>query len=90
MSTKVVLFGIDGATYTVLDDLVRRGVMPYLGSFMERGVRASLMSTIPHLTPPAWTTLVTGRSPGVHGITNFLQYESPESPYVGSRSAVVS
>ncbi len=82
MSTKVVLFGLDGATYTVLDDLVRRGVMPYLGSFMERGVRASLMSTIPHLTPPAWTTLVTGRSPGVHGVTNFLQYQSQDSPYV--------
>ena len=34
---RVVIFGLDGATYTVLDDLVRRGVMPYLGQFMALG-----------------------------------------------------
>ena len=82
MSGRVLLFGLDGATFTVLDDLVKRGVMPYLGRFMAEGARGPLMSTIPPLTPPAWITLVTGRSPGVHGITNFLQYESDDSRYV--------
>ncbi len=81
MSESVLIFGLDGATYTVLGDLVRRGVMPYLGEFMSAGARGSLMSTIPPLTPPAWTTLVTGRSPGAHGIFNFLQFDSAESPY---------
>ncbi len=82
MSGRVVLFGLDGATYTVLDDLVQRGVMPFLGEFMGGGARGLLRSTIPPLTPPAWITLVTGRSPGAHGIFNFLQYESPSSPYL--------
>ncbi|MCH7839051.1 MAG: alkaline phosphatase family protein [Planctomycetes bacterium] len=82
MSGPVILFGLDGATYTVLDDLVGRGVMPYLGRFMASGARAVLHSTVPPLTPPAWTTLVTGRSPGHHGITNFLQYESSDTRYV--------
>jgi predicted AlkP superfamily phosphohydrolase/phosphomutase len=82
MSPRVVLFGLDGATYTVLDDLVKRGVMPYLGEFMAESARGLLQSTVPPLTPPAWTTLVTGRSPGVHGIFNFLQYESATSPYL--------
>ncbi len=82
MSVRVLLFGLDGATYTVLDDLVRRGVMPFLGRFMQEGARGTLRSTVPPLTPPAWTTLVTGRSPGHHGITNFLQFESPESRFI--------
>ncbi len=82
MSGPVILFGLDGATYKVLDDLVARGVMPYLGRFVASGVREPLMSTVPPLTPPAWTTLVTGRSPGYHGITNFLQYESDDSRYL--------
>lgn len=76
---KVILFGLDGATYTVLDDLVARGVMPYLGQFAREGVRGPLMSNVPPLTPPAWTSLVTGRTPGHHGVTGFFQYESPES-----------
>jgi hypothetical protein len=34
--SKVILFGLDGATYTVLDDLVARGMMPTLAEFMRR------------------------------------------------------
>jgi predicted AlkP superfamily phosphohydrolase/phosphomutase len=82
MSAPTILFGLDGATYTVLDDLVRRGVMPCLGRFMHSGARRVLHSTVPPLTPPAWTSMITGRSPGHHGITNFLQYESPDSRYI--------
>lgn len=82
MPQQVVIFGLDGATYTVLDDLMRRGLMPNFERFSREGVRASLRSTVPPLTPPAWTTLVTGRSPGAHGIFNFLQFESDNSPYL--------
>lgn len=82
MSGRVILFGLDGATYTILDDLVNRGVMPFLGRFMASGARGNLMSTIPPLTPPAWTTMITGRSPGYHGISDFLQYEGDESRYI--------
>lgn len=79
---RVLIFGLDGATFTVIDDLVKRGVMPYFGEVMQRGARGDLMSIIPPLTPPAWTTLVTGRSPGNHGIFNFLQYDSPTSNFI--------
>lgn len=82
MNGRVVLFGLDGATYTVLDDLANRGVMPFLAQFMASGVRGTLLSTTPPLTPPAWTTMITGRTPGHHGITDFLQYETNESRYV--------
>src|SRR5262249_34319042 len=34
-----------------------------------------LASVIPPLTPPAWTSLMTGRSPGNHGIFDFLRFE---------------
>lgn len=82
MSAPTILFGLDGATYTLLDDLFARGVMPYMKKFMETGVRATMMSTTPPLTPPAWSTLVTGRTPGHHGITGFFQYDSPEGESV--------
>ena len=76
---RVVIFGLDGATYTVLDDLVRRSVMPYMGQFMASGARAPLASTVPPLTPIAWTNLVTGRTPGHHGITGFFQHDGGDS-----------
>ena len=85
--TRTVIFGLDGATYTVLDDLVRRGVMPFLGRFRAEGARGILESVTPPLTPPAWTTLVTGRSPGHHGVTGFFQYSSATSDSLEIASA---
>src|SRR5215471_12712600 len=79
MTVQVMLIGLDGATFSVLDPLMQDGVMPFLQSFVATGVRADLRSVIPALTPPAWTSLVTGRSPGHHGIFDFFCKESPAS-----------
>ena len=53
---RTVLIGLDGATFTVLDPLMDEGVMPFLKSFVAKGVRAHLLSTPNPLTPPAWTS----------------------------------
>jgi predicted AlkP superfamily phosphohydrolase/phosphomutase len=73
VANKVLMIGLDGATFTLLDPLIEQGVMPYLGSLLGRSVRAELMSTRNPLTPPAWTTMITGRSPEAHGIYDFMR-----------------
>ncbi len=78
---KTLLIGLDGATFTVLDPLMDRGVMPFLGSLAARGVRAPLRTIMPPLTPPAWTSLMTGKRPGQHGVFDFFQKEKPDSEY---------
>ncbi|MDX2181997.1 MAG: alkaline phosphatase family protein [Bryobacteraceae bacterium] len=86
--SQCLIFGLDGATFTILDGLMETGVMPNLKRFAEEGAHGKLMSVKPPLTPPAWTTLVTGRTPGHHGVCGFFQYNSPESSsiqIVGSR-----
>ncbi|MCB0242660.1 MAG: alkaline phosphatase family protein [Anaerolineae bacterium] len=79
MTKKTILVGLDGATFTLLDPFMQQGVMPFLKSFVEQGVRADLRSVTPPLTPPAWTTVLTGRSPGHHGIFDFFQADGPGS-----------
>src|SRR5215470_18799967 len=73
--TKTLLIGLDGATFSILDPLMENGVMPFLKRVINRGVRGTLVSTIPHVSPVAWTTLMTGRSPGNHGIFDFIRAE---------------
>lgn len=75
MSARVLLIGLDGATFSILDPLMQEGVMPSLKRLLARGTRSELSSVIPALTPPAWTSLMTGRSPGNHGIFDFLRFE---------------
>src|SRR5687767_9742833 len=82
LPTKAVLIGLDGATFTILDPLMAKGVMPFLRDFIARGVRAPLRSVIPALTPPAWTSLMTGKRPGEHGVFDFFQKDRGDSHYL--------
>ena len=80
MKRDVLLIGLDGATFDILDPLMSEGAMPVLRDLIGSGVRATLRSTVPALTPPAWTSLVTGRGPGAHGIFDFFRKDDESSP----------
>jgi predicted AlkP superfamily phosphohydrolase/phosphomutase len=85
---RVILFGIDGATFDLLLPWTKEGIMPNLGRALERGSWGDLASTIPPTTPPAWSTCVTGKNPGKHGIYDFREsfHLHPGRPLVSSRS----
>jgi predicted AlkP superfamily phosphohydrolase/phosphomutase len=71
--SRTVLIGLDGATFTVLNALFQAGEMPFLQQFMQRGTHAELASTVHPLTPAAWTSMITGRTPGNHGVFDFIR-----------------
>jgi predicted AlkP superfamily phosphohydrolase/phosphomutase len=69
---KVLLLGLDGVTYSVLDPAFKAGHMPALRSLLGGGASGILTSTIPPYTPPGWTSIFTGVNPGRHGIFGFM------------------
>jgi predicted AlkP superfamily phosphohydrolase/phosphomutase len=68
---KVLLLGLDGVTYSVLDPAFEAGHMPNLNALLKRGASGVLTSTVPPYTPPGWTSIFTGVNPGRHGIFGF-------------------
>lgn len=68
---KVLLLGLDGATYSVLDPAFEAGHMPNFKALLQRGAQGKLTSTVPPYTPPGWTSIFTGVNPGKHGIFGF-------------------
>ncbi|HEY0584133.1 MAG TPA: alkaline phosphatase family protein, partial [Chloroflexota bacterium] len=78
---RTLLIGLDGATFSILDPLMERGSMPFLRDFVRAGVRATLRTVMPPLTPPGWTSLMTGQRPGQHGVFDFFQKQAPDSEY---------
>jgi predicted AlkP superfamily phosphohydrolase/phosphomutase len=71
---KVFVLGLDGATWDILDPLVRAGELPHLARLIERGASGTLHSVFPPLSPVAWTGVMTGKNSGKHGIFEFLEY----------------
>lgn len=70
---KVLIIGLDGATWNVLRPLMRKGILPTIKKLAENGVTADLESTIPPVTGAAWPAIATGRGPGKTGIVDHLK-----------------
>lgn len=70
---KLLIVGIDGATFDLVRPWVEEGHLPNLGRLMSEGVHADLASTLPPVTSPAWPTFMTGCNPGKHGVFDFIQ-----------------
>jgi predicted AlkP superfamily phosphohydrolase/phosphomutase len=76
---RVVLFGIDGLAFRVLDLYIERGLLPNFQRVRAGGAHGILRSTVPPMTPPAWMSISTGLSPSKHGVYDFWDYERTES-----------
>lgn len=71
---KVLVIGLDGASWDCLAPLLDEGYMPNLRSLIERGSSGVLRSVVPPVTAPAWASFQTGKFPSKHGIVDFFTY----------------
>jgi predicted AlkP superfamily phosphohydrolase/phosphomutase len=75
MPNKVVIIGLDGATFRTLQPWMDGGHLPALQDMIEHGVSGNLTSIVPPVTTPAWNSFMTGKNPGKHGIYYFTTKE---------------
>jgi predicted AlkP superfamily phosphohydrolase/phosphomutase len=73
---RLVVLGLDGATWSVLDPMRARGLMPNLDAFLAGAASGTLRSIIPPVTTAAWTTVVTGCGPARHGVFDHRYYDA--------------
>ena len=71
--TRVLVIGIDGATFDLIHPWSQQGDLPNLARLMREGSQGPLESTIPPVTSPAWPTFATGKNPGKHGVFDFIR-----------------
>ncbi len=71
-AVPIVLVGVDGMTFDLVDPLVAQGKLPTLAGMLAGGARAELVSERPMRSPALWTTVATGQPRSVHGIYDFV------------------
>jgi predicted AlkP superfamily phosphohydrolase/phosphomutase len=70
---SVLILGLDGATFDLMLPWIEQGDLPCLGELVRRGARSRLCSTVPPITPCAWSSLMTGKDPDQHGLFDFVE-----------------
>lgn len=78
---SVLVVGLDGANWAILDPLIDAGYLPTIGALVHDGARAEMDCVasdpvLPCFCPPSWTSIATGRPLADHHIYNF---EMPSS-----------
>ncbi|HID06171.1 MAG TPA: hypothetical protein EYP10_03385 [Armatimonadetes bacterium] len=73
---RLVLIGLDAPTVEDILRYTHSGDMPAMAKLIQNGTFADMcLVPFPTITPPNWTTIVTGAWPGTHGITCFNVYD---------------
>ncbi|HID91173.1 TPA: hypothetical protein EYP44_04355 [Candidatus Bathyarchaeota archaeon] len=66
---RALILGFDGASPRLIDEWI--DVLPTFRRFKEEGIFGQTIPPLPAQTPVAWTTFMTGKNPGNHGIFSF-------------------
>ncbi len=88
-ASKVVIISLDGATFDILNPLMQQGRMPNLQKLVNGGIAARLSSVVPPVTPPAWTSFMTGKHPSKHGIFGFMHFDPKQYKWTPNNSRYV-
>lgn len=78
LARKLVVIGLDGADWRVLQPEIDAGRLPVLAKLQVEGSSGYLNSTIRPESSVAWSTFATGVNPGKHGVFGFVRHQ-PES-----------
>jgi predicted AlkP superfamily phosphohydrolase/phosphomutase len=68
---KVVLIGLDGGTWQVLEPFMAEGLLPNISSLYDSGATANLITHGRRLSPAVWTGIATGYRHARHGIVGW-------------------
>ena len=68
---RACVVGLDGVPHSLLCDMMERGVMPNTQRIVEGGVLRDMTVTLPEISSVSWSTFMTGKNPGEHGIFGF-------------------
>lgn len=84
---KIAVIGLDGVSWKIMDSIINEDYFNVISEVLDNSLKADLISTLPPITPPAWTSIATGVNPGKHGIYSFYNIDKLKE---GFRSIIVS
>ncbi len=69
---RVVVLGLDGLSPSIVKKMMGQGKLPNFAKLQEMGIFKPLGTTVPAISPVAWSSFQTGVNPARHNIFDFL------------------
>ena len=69
---RVIIVGLDGMDPGLAAKYLKEGKLPNLSKLMKIGTFKELQTTLPAMSPVAWSSFITGVDPSRHNIFDFL------------------
>jgi predicted AlkP superfamily phosphohydrolase/phosphomutase len=82
---KLLVIGIDQAIPYLLHRFLKEGILPNIQQFANNGIIGEAYSSAPCDTPTNWTTIATGATTAVHGVTSFYMHLPGEALDLGMK-----
>ncbi len=70
---QLVVLALDGVPFSLLNWLLKKGVMPHLQQLVQKANFQQILSVHPPISSVAWAAFLTGAGPAQSGITGFLE-----------------
>jgi predicted AlkP superfamily phosphohydrolase/phosphomutase len=83
---KFVVLGLDGMDPGLAEKFLGEGKLPNLARLRKEGCFKRLATTVPSMSPVAWSSFQTGANPGKHNIFDFLTRD--KQSYIPKLSSV--
>ena len=69
---RLIVIGLDGMDPVLVDKYMAKRKLPHLAKLADKGSYHKLETTIPSISPVAWSSFMTGCHPAKHNIFDFL------------------
>ena len=85
---SVIVLGFDGMDWDLSQRMIAEGKLPNFERLMSQGTASPLGTSVPPLSPVAWSNFITGMDSGGHGIFDFI-HRHPDTmiPYLSTSEA---
>lgn len=82
---RVIVLGFDGMDYQLTQKFIAEGKLPNFARLAAQGSFQPLGTSVPPLSPVAWSNFITGMDSGGHGIFDFI-HRDPKTmvPYLST------
>jgi predicted AlkP superfamily phosphohydrolase/phosphomutase len=77
INSKVILIGLDGATWSVMNPMILKGQLPNFSKLVKSGAVGSLETILPTFSPIIWTSIATGKTAPKHGVVDVILADLP-------------